>query len=259
MNGLAKNLIHVERILNSVSVEQVWAHHLANMQEFGFDRVIYTSTRFRNSGLFGDLAEAVVMTNHDRDYIKTFTNEGLYRYSPSTPWLKANIGAISWRIIAERFRADDLSDSEKRVKALYAKWNTTAGYTIGLNRLDNRNSGVVGLTACQGLTQDDADAIWQDSGAQIILLNNLMHLRISTLPNALQNPLLTTRQLEVLRLVADGKSNLDIVAILEIALGTVEKHLRMAREALNVDTTAQAVLKASLNNQLFLQESYAVR
>ena len=33
---------------------------------------------------------------------------------------------------------------------------------------------------------------------------------------------------------------------------TVEKHLRLARETLNVETTAQAVLKASVQNQMYL-------
>ena len=32
---------------------------------------------------------------------------------------------------------------------------------------------------------------------------------------------------------------------------TVEKHLRLAREALDVETTAQAVLKAAFYNQMF--------
>ena len=33
---------------------------------------------------------------------------------------------------------------------------------------------------------------------------------------------------------------------------TVEKYLRLAREALDVDTTAQAVLKASFQNQIYV-------
>ncbi|MFV0358632.1 MAG: LuxR family transcriptional regulator, partial [Tropicimonas sp.] len=35
---------------------------------------------------------------------------------------------------------------------------------------------------------------------------------------------------------------------------TIEKHLRLAREALDVMTTAQAVLKASFLNQIFIVE-----
>ena len=36
---------------------------------------------------------------------------------------------------------------------------------------------------------------------------------------------------------------------------TVEKHLRLARQALSVETTAQAVLKAAFQNQIFFLEN----
>jgi len=40
--------------------------------------------------------------------------------------------------------------------------------------------------------------------------------------------------------------------LLELTPATVEKHLRLARDALDVDTTAQAVLKAAFYNQMFV-------
>jgi LuxR family transcriptional regulator len=46
----------------------------------------------------------------------------------------------------------------------------------------------------------------------------------------------------------------DIATIMGLTPATVEKHLRLAREALNVDTTAQAVLKAALQNQMFISD-----
>ncbi|MFT7105919.1 MAG: LuxR family transcriptional regulator [Yoonia sp.] len=36
-----------------------------------------------------------------------------------------------------------------------------------------------------------------------------------------------------------------------MTVATIEKHLRLAREALDVETTAQAVLKGAFNNQMF--------
>jgi LuxR family transcriptional regulator len=39
---------------------------------------------------------------------------------------------------------------------------------------------------------------------------------------------------------------------MEISPAMVEKHLRLAREALSVETTAQAVAKASFLNQIFV-------
>lgn len=78
-----------------------------------------------------------------------------------------------------------------------------------------------------------------------------MHLKLLTLPNSGLRRL-TKRQNEVLQLVGDGKTTQDIAVILELTAATVEKHLRLAREALDVDTTAQAVMKAAFYNQMFV-------
>jgi len=42
---------------------------------------------------------------------------------------------------------------------------------------------------------------------------------------------------------------------LTLTPATVEKHLRLAREALDVETTAQAVLKAAFYNKMFVLEA----
>ena len=66
---------------------------------------------------------------------------------------------------------------------------------------------------------------------------------------------LTGRQREALEWVGEGKTTQDIATIMGLTQATVEKHLRLAREALGVETTAQAVLKASYQNQIFVIES----
>ena len=71
-------------------------------------------------------------------------------------------------------------------------------------------------------------------------------------PEALRR--LSKRQREVLEWVSDGKTTRDTATILGLTAATVEKHLRKAREALRVETTAQAVMKASLQRQLFVLE-----
>lgn len=47
----------------------------------------------------------------------------------------------------------------------------------------------------------------------------------------------------------------DIALLLGLTPATAEKHLRLARAALNVETTAQAVLKAAFQNQIFILDS----
>jgi LuxR family transcriptional regulator len=77
------------------------------------------------------------------------------------------------------------------------------------------------------------------------------HLKLMTL-RYFGSRNLTKRQREVLECVGDGKTTQDTAMILGLTPATVEKHLRLAREALDVDTTAQAVLKAAFYNQMFV-------
>ncbi len=79
----------------------------------------------------------------------------------------------------------------------------------------------------------------------------MMHLKIVQLPSPNRRRNLTVRQREALEWVADGKTTGDIATIMEISPAMVEKHLKLAREALDVETTAQAVAKAALLNMIF--------
>ena len=82
-----------------------------------------------------------------------------------------------------------------------------------------------------------------------------MHLKVISLPYNNLRCKLTRRQRQVLEWVGDGKTMQDIATIMGLTSATVEKHLRLARAALDVDTTAQAVLKASFQNQIFTFET----
>ena len=104
-------------------------------------------------------------------------------------------------------------------------------------------------------TQDDVDAIWEEHGDDIHLMNNIAHLKILTLPYSTPTRSLTKRQREALEWVGDGKTTQDIALLMGLTSATVEKHLRLAREALAVETTAQAVMKAAFQNQMFVLEA----
>jgi LuxR family transcriptional regulator len=86
-------------------------------------------------------------------------------------------------------------------------------------------------------------------------MNNVCHLKLINLPHAGARRKLTPRQREALEWVGDGKTTQDIATIMGLTPATIEKHLRLAREALDVDTTAQAVLKASFQNQIYVLEA----
>ena len=99
------------------------------------------------------------------------------------------------------------------------------------------------------------DAAWIEHGDDIIVLNTITHLRILSLPYTAPARALTKRQREVLGWVSDGKTMQDIALLLGLTAATVEKHLRLARESLSVETTAQAVVKAAFQNQMFVLDN----
>ena len=169
-------------------------------------------------------------------------------------WALNNEGACSWGALPEITHGDDLSESEKRVVDFNARMEVTAGYTISFRSISARSKGAIALTARRGLTQDEVDAIWDEHGADIQLMNEIAHLKILSLPYSSPNRSLTRRQLEVLQWVGDGKTTQDIALLMGLTAPTVEKHLRLAREALSVETTAQAVLKAAFANQMFVMD-----
>ena len=242
---------YLDRLLNVSSIEALWQMHTARMAEYGFDRLLYGFTRYRSGASLGDPQDWIVLTNHAPDYMDGFITEGLYFYAPMLLWSLENDGASSWSVITEQARSGAFTPAELRVVEFNRRMGVTAGYTISFRSLSARHKGAVALTAPSGTPQDEVDAIWARHGEEILVCNNVAHLKILTLPYSRARQL-TRRQREVLEWVGDGKTAQDIATIMGLTPATVEKHLRLAREALDVETTAQAVLKAAFSNQMFV-------
>ena len=239
---------------NCQSMEEMWKAHTAKMAEYGFDRLIYGFTRYRTDNSLGDPEDFIILTNHDPSYTDVFLGEKHYQHAPMVRWALENEGAGSWAYLAEQQRNRMLSQQEQRVLEFNYKMGVTAGYTISFKSVSARSKGAIALTARQGMTQDDVDAVWAKHGDDIHLMNNVAHLKILTLPYSAPNRGLTKRQREALEWVGDGKTMQDIALLMGLTAATVEKHLRLARENLAVETTAQAVLKAAFANQMFILE-----
>ncbi len=244
-------LDYLEKLTPLDSIEDLWTLHTGTMAEFGFDRLLYGFTHFRTAHSFGQKEDMLVLTNHPPDYIDAYM-DGLFFHAPMVRWATENVGACSWGWMAEHGGA--LTDSERKVVEFNRKMGVTAGYTISFSDVSVRSKGAIALAARSGLTQDDADAIWAEHGRAIVQMNNVAHLKITNLPFSTARKSLTPRQREALEWVGDGKTTQDIALIMGLTPATVEKHLRLAREALDVETTAQAVLKASFQNQIFVIE-----
>ena len=242
----------IEALIDADTIEAAWQVHQTAMAGYGFDRMIYGFTRFQLGTQVTDLADVLILSNHAPAYIDPWLQQGYVHQSPMTRWALGQTGACSWRWIAEQEAQGTLSEAERRTVAFNRRMGVTAGYTISFGPIGGRNRGAIGLCARAGLSQDEVDAVWSTAGQDILMLNKLLHLRITTLPYTPASRALTDRQREVLEWISEGKTALDIATILGVTPATVEKHLRLARAALGAGTTAQAVLRASMFHQIFM-------
>lgn len=237
------------------SLEQLWKGFQEKMADYGFDRVLYGYTRHKVANSLGDPDDFLILSNHGHAYMDGFLRSGLYFHAPMVRWALENEGACSWRFAQSLMTNGELSDDALQVIEFNRKMAMTAGYTISFFSFSSRFKGAVSLAARPDLSQDDVEDIWREHGADIELINNVVHLKILTLPYVAPNRGLTNRQREALQWVGDGKTTQDIATIMGLTTATIEKHLRLAREALAVDTSAQAVLKAALANQIYQMEA----
>lgn len=248
---MTKSLIdHLNAITHALTAEDLWDLHTKKMASYGFDRIIYAFTRYRTSSSLGDPQDWVLLTNQAPDYMKEFIDGGMYFHAPMLGWALENDGACSWSWMEEMLRKEALTPAELKVVDFNRRMGVTAGYTVSFSSLSSRTKGAIALTAKKGMSQQDVDDMWSEHGDEIAVINNVAHLKVLTLPYTTRR--LTKRQREVLECVGDGKTTSDTAFLLGLTPATVEKHLRLAREALDVDTTAQAVLKAAFQNQMFI-------
>ena len=242
---------HLRRVTDARTIREVWDVQVELMAGYGFDRLLYASTRFRSERSLGDLQDALFLTSHAPDYARAMIERGLIRHAPMM-W-RDRPGSRSWGGCAG---AADGSPTALAtlVTTTRRRLGLVAGYEVVFPEVSTRARGAVELCARPGLDQDATDAIWEAHGLEIELLCGFAHLKISHLPSWGGRRPLTRQQRRVLQWAAEGKTAQDIGAIMGLTPATVEKHLRLAREALDVQTTAQAVGKAAHWNQLFVDD-----
>ncbi|WP_308914978.1 LuxR family transcriptional regulator [Jannaschia sp. LMIT008] len=242
------DLLH--RITQCGSVAEVWDIQTDYMTDKGFDRILYAATHFKTSSGAGDIKDALILTNYPKEFTDVYVDGGLFRDAPVVRWAMRETGSISWRAIEGQARNGELTEAEMKVVAFNKRVGVGAGYAVSFPRSSLRSGFGIGLGSTR-LTQMEVDDLWAREGREIELVAHVCHLKIIALPHTDHIRVLTDRQREVLELVADGKTIQDVAILLERNPATVEKHLRLARDALDVETTAQAILKLSLQHQFF--------
>jgi DNA-binding CsgD family transcriptional regulator len=156
--------------------------------------------------------------------------DAVARYGLSTgkPFLRSQLPAhtaLSRREWQHRQRLDALGLGEALILPVFGPGNS---------------NGIISLAFPR-----EEELIGRLNWSELQALAQLVHLRCIALrpdrPVEIDNPL-SARELEILRWVAQGKSNVVIADILQISSGTVDTYLRRVFEKLNVaDRTSAAV------------------
>ena len=245
----------LSRIAEATTVRNVWDLATGHFGALGFGRVNYGFTRFMEERGIGNPEDAVFLTTADADYVRRYFAGGLYARTPAFRWAQQNSGACTWGWIEAALRKGELSADEAAAVRQNAEMGISAGITVSFPETSSRSKGALGMIADPGLDHAAVDAIWEEKRQEILAVANMMHLKIVNLPGANRRRPLTQRQREALEWVADGKTMQDVAILMGVSPAMVEKHLRLAREALDVETTAQAVAKAALSNMIFQKEA----
>ena len=239
----------IAQITTARDVAQAWNLCADALAQLGMVNVVYGATRVPTWGIIGDGQDALILFRGPQAYADAYLGEELYRASPTYAWAEKNAGFASW---ADAVAQSGLTPTAEqlRISELNIQHGCLAGFVGSLSHLVPGMRGVVGMSPAGNMTRAQVDALWDKVGADAEMLCNLMHIRIASLPQTSQRRPLTSRQREALSWCAQGKTMQDVATIMELSVATVEKHLRLAREALDAQTTAHAVQKATALNLL---------
>lgn len=232
-------------------MNEVWEIATVYFRGLGFARCNYGFTRFKAERNVGDPDDALFLTTCDPTYAQFYFRNGFFSRTPAFRWAQNNVGACTWTWVREAFLAGKLPPEEAETVRMNVAMGIVAGISVSFPMSSTRAKGALGLIADPGIDPPTVDRIFADKREEIMAVANMMHLRLIQLPFTIARRPLTQRQREALEWVADGKTTQDVALLMDVSPAMVEKHLRLAREALSVDTTAQAVAKAALMNLIY--------
>jgi len=249
--GITSDTLQIlHHILSASDIEIVWSLCTGYFRDLGLAHVIYGYSPDSTGLAMGPVEDMLLFSTMDHGFLRELLGARHFTRSVTFNWAIANVGIASFSMAAEG--ADDPDRVyPPQTLAFFARYGVETGFSIGFPPVRARDRGVMTVLGPPDRGQDWVDALLQSRGKEIQVVATVAHRMMAVLPNP-GNRRLTDRQREVLEWLAQGKSSVDVACIMSLSLATVEKHLRHAREALGVETTAHALVKAAFLNQMFL-------
>lgn len=201
--------------------------------------------------MLGARNELLILSTLPARILELLVDEEHFLQSLTFQWAMNNVGIASWSMSAEEAGVGPDFVVTPASLEFFEMAGIRAGATIGFSSDKLRGKAVIFLVAGPDVSQDQIDKILLETSEQVYVAASVTHRCLSSLPFNLPGRNLTLRQREVLEWVAEGKTIADVALIMGITAPTVEKHLRLARETLGVETTSHALIKAIFLNQIF--------
>lgn len=242
----------IPQIVHARSMEEAWSAGVDAFRLIGFHHVIYGYSPDSRGINLGSPEDYLVLTTLEREHVNTLVSREHHRSSVTFNWALRNSGVVSWS--HKSFDSQGNPDFQPTDEALtfFERVGLNSGCSVGFAETRTRGIGAMALSLKPDVSQEAFDVILPDLSASIYLLATVMHRALISLPWHRPSGSLTARQREVLEWVGEGKTTADIACIMNLTPATVEKHLRLARQCLRVDTTAHALVKATFLNQVYV-------
>ncbi len=233
------------------SGEAAWSLATAHFAGLGFARAVYSLLPGQGANSWTDPVNRLVLSTLGPEFARHCLDNGFLDRTAFYRRAERHAGASTWSWIPKAIAAGELLPEEVDSVRQSREMGIVAGITVVLPCFHARTKAFLALIADDGLNHGLVDGIWAGHREEILAVSHVMHLCLLQHPatSALQR--LTPRQREALEWVADGKTSQDVALLMGVSPAMVEKHLRLAREALDADTTAQAVARAVALNLLF--------
>lgn len=230
----------------------MWDHAIQYMSVFRFDRMLYGRTHFAHGANLGESQDFMVLSSHSDSYFEEYVLSGVFKRSPFLLWSLDNLGTKSWSYRDLIDLTPQQLELCQPVLEVNRRHGVNAGFTISFDNSLPGQKSIVAICAEPGMSQEEVDVVLQAHQNKLEAYWKIFDLKARSLPFPNVKERLTRRQREVLYWCSQGKTTEDISIILGLHPTTIEKHLSLARRALGVVSTAQAITKLSFLNHLFI-------
>jgi DNA-binding CsgD family transcriptional regulator len=241
--------------VHAETLEHAWAATVTAFRTLGFAHVIYLYSPDSHGSELGSTDDHLRLSTLDPQVMSDLVSRNFYSGSVSFHWALHNAGVISWSIGEDETAPRPDQPMSDEALAFYERAGLQTGCTVGFAKTRTRGIAAMALSLGPGVAQAEFDQVLPALKETIFLVASVAHRTLISLPWQHPSGGLTNRQREVLEWVGEGKTTADVACIMGLTPATVEKHLRLARHCLKVETTAHALVKATFLNQVYVRVS----